>query len=192
MRCINAKRTCGGYEDAQFSGFRFYESPVSNQPSFFITTARKCTMPKRAPVPGTGFLPADILPVEISEAESNERSLRAFFYDYCIISSNPNLSRSYLSGLELMAYSRGSKSDLVRACQAVSFGTHGKPLNRPKLVEKASIFYQELLGSLAKALDSSAPVTAGETKFIIALLGIHQVLVLIILYHWHHQRIDLT
>jgi hypothetical protein len=174
MRCINAKRSCGGFDDAGLSGFRLYKSPVLSQSSF-ITAARKCTMPKRVPLPGTNFLPADVLPVEISQAESNERSLRAFFYDYCIMSANSNLSRSYLPGLEMLTYRLGLTSNLVRACQAVSFATHGKPLNKPKLVEKASMFYMELLRSLATVIQNPAAVNAAETKFIIMLLGIHQV-----------------
>jgi hypothetical protein len=94
-------------------------------------------MPKRVPFPGTNILPEDKLPIETSQDESNWLSLRAFFYDYCIISSNPNLSRSYLPGLEMMTYHQETTSNLVRACQAVSFATHWKPLNRPKLLEKA-------------------------------------------------------
>ncbi|KAF2809790.1 putative C6 transcription factor [Mytilinidion resinicola] len=132
-------------------------------------------MPKRVPLPGTDCLPEDILPVETSQTESNALSLRAFFYDYCIISTNPNLSRGFLSGLEMMAYRRGPKCDLVKACQAVSFATHGKPLNRPQLVHKAGVFYQELLGSLAKAIQDPASTSAAETKLIAMLLGIFQI-----------------
>lgn len=132
-------------------------------------------MPKRATLPGTDILPDDILPVETSQAESDSLALRAFFYDFCFSSANPNLSRGFLSGLERHAYHLGPKSDLVKTCQAVSFATHGKPLNRPALVHKASIFNQKLLGSLAKALEDSACANAVETKCIAMLLGLYQV-----------------
>ena len=179
MRCIKAHRACGGYEDPAFSFFRLYEAHGAEQSSSFITTARKCTMPKRTPLPGTDILPEDILPSETSSAQSNMLALRAFFYDYCILPTNSNLSRGYLSGLEQAAERQGTNSDLVKACQAVSFMTHGKPLNRPKLMEKASIFYQELLGSLAKAMDNPHSVKAAETRMIVMLLGIYQVITLI-------------
>ncbi|KAE9380961.1 hypothetical protein N431DRAFT_323148 [Stipitochalara longipes BDJ] len=131
-------------------------------------------MPKRVPFPGTNIPPEDILPVETSQDDSNELSLRAFFYDYCVASTNPNLSRSYIPGLEMMTYQQGPTSSLVRACQAVSFATHGKPLNRTKLVEKAGLFYQDLLGSLARAFESPNCVNAMETRYIVMLLGVYQ------------------
>lgn len=75
----------------------------------------------------------------------------------------------------MLAYRRGPKSDLVKACQAVAFATHGKPLNSPMLVHKASIFYQELIGSLAKALQNPILANDAETRFIAMLLGIYLV-----------------
>jgi hypothetical protein len=57
----------------------------------------------------------------------------------------------------------------------VSFATHSKPLNRPKLIEKAGIFYHKLLLSLAKAIQSPASANAIETKLIAMLLGLYQV-----------------
>jgi hypothetical protein len=129
----------------------------------------------RVPIPGTDVLPPDTIPIETSQAESNALALRAFFYDYCIISTNPNLSRGFLSGLEMMAYRLGPKSDLVKACQAVAFASHGKPLHRPQLVHKAEMFYQELLGSLAMAIESPASADATETKLVAMLLGLYQV-----------------
>ena len=73
-------------------------------------------MPKLVPLPGTDFYPEDALPLEISQAESNGLALRAFLYDYCIVSTNPHLSRGFLSGLEMLAYRRGPQSDIVKAC----------------------------------------------------------------------------
>ncbi|KAH8676436.1 hypothetical protein BGZ60DRAFT_372142 [Tricladium varicosporioides] len=134
-------------------------------------------MPKRAPLPGTDILPDDILPVETSQAESDSLALRAFFYDYCFTSVNPNLSRGFLSLLERHTYQLCQKSDLIKVCQAVSFATHGKPLNRPMLVHRASIFNQELLGSLARALEDPTRASAVETKCIAMLLGLYQMTV---------------
>lgn len=125
--------------------------------------------------------------------ESNGLSLRAFFYDYCITSTNPNLSRGFLPGLEMLPYRQGPKSDLVKACQRVSFASHGKPLNRPKLVQKACMFYQEVPGSSAKAIQSPVSANAVETKFIAMLLGLYQVLTHQILNHLcGHQKTNLT
>lgn len=172
MRCIKANRACGGYEDVGYSRFRLYDTSQSKS---CLTTARKCTMPKRVPFPGTDILPQDILPAETSQAESSVLALRAFFYDYCIKSTNSNLSRGYLTNLETLTCLRGPASDLVKACQAVSFATHGKPLNRPVLVAKAERLYHELLGTVAKSLDDKASADSGEMKIITILLGLHQV-----------------
>ena len=175
MRCIKANRGCGGYEDVAFSAFRLHEPQGANQWLSFISTARKCSMPMRVPTPGTDVLPEDTLPVETSQAESNALALRAFFHDYCITSTNPNLSRGFLSGPEMIAYRLGPKSDLAKACQAVSFASHGKPLCRPNLVHKAEIFYQELLGSLVRSIESPASTNATESKLVAMLLGLYQV-----------------
>jgi len=176
MRCLRANRGCSGYEDSS-STFRQYEARRSDQPPIFESTARKCSLPKRLPVPGTGVLPEEILPAEVSEAESDQLALKAFFYDYCIISTNQNLSRGFLSGLERMVYRLGPTSDLARACQAIGFGSHGKPLNRPRLVDKADRIYQELLGSLAKAIDSPNLSDTTEARLVAQLLGIYQVFI---------------
>jgi hypothetical protein len=177
MRCLNAHRACGGYEDTS-SAFRRYEARRSDPPSAFESTARKCSLPKRLPVPGTNILPKESLPSEVSEAESDQLALRAFFYDYCVLPTNQNLSRGFLSGLEKMAHRLGPTSDLAKACQAVGFGSHGKPLHRPTLVDKAERIYQELLGSLAKAIDSPILADVTEARLVAQLLGLYQVLTL--------------
>jgi hypothetical protein len=58
----------------------------------------------------------------------------------------------------------------------VGFGSHGKPLHRPKLVDKAEKIYQELLGSLAKAIDSPVLADPTEARLVAQLLGLYQVL----------------
>jgi hypothetical protein len=145
----------------------------------------------RVPIPGTDVLPSDTIPIETSQAESNELALRAFSYDYCIIPTNPTLSRGYLSGLEMMAHRLGPKSNLVKACQAVVLASHGKPLHRPQLVHKAEKFYQELLGSLARAIESPASADATETKLVAMLLGLYQVLLEIFFFQHSGRRADL-
>jgi hypothetical protein len=175
MRCINANRACGGYEYGALSAFRHYDAQGVNHSSLFISTARKCSMPMRIPIPGTNILPKDNLPTETTQLESNSLALRAFFYDHCALSTNRNLSLGVLSGLEAMALRLGPKSDLVKACQAVGFASHGKSLHRPQLVRKAEVFYQELLGSLAKAIESPASTNLAEAKLIAMLLGLYQV-----------------
>jgi hypothetical protein len=136
--------------------------------------ARKCTLPKRILVAG-GILPRDALPKEISVAESNGLSLRAFVYDYCLASTNENLSQGFLSGVERMILRLGPRSDLAKACQAVAFAGHGKPLNRPQLIRKGELLYHELLGSLARAIEFPYQVNFAEAKLVALLLGLYQV-----------------
>lgn len=175
MRCTRANRGCGGYDDGALSIFRLYEAQEPNQVASFKSTARKCSLPVRVPLPGTDIFPEEILPSETSEAESNVLAMRCFFYDYCIISTNPNISRGFLSGLEMIACRLGPKSDLAKACQAVSLAGHGKPLNRPKHAHKAGILYQELLGSMARAMESPALANATESRLVAMLLGLYEV-----------------
>lgn len=140
-----------------------------------MSIARKCSLPPRVPIPGTGLFQDDVIPSETSEAESNSLSLRAFLYDFCVVSTNKHLSKGYLSGLELMVRRSGPDSDLVKACQAVSFALHGKPLNRPKMVHKAATFYQHLLGSLVRAIQSPEVANTAESRIVVMLLGLYQV-----------------
>ncbi|KAK6071302.1 hypothetical protein SCUP515_07913 [Seiridium cupressi] len=165
-----------GYEDGEFSAFRQYGPHTAEEtPPPFPSSARKCGLPKRVPIPGTDVLPDDDIPPETSESQSNSLALRAFFYDYCVNSTNQDLSRGFLSRLEVMARRLGPSSDLVKACQAVSFASHGKPLNRPAFVRKAERFYHELLGALAKAIENPTPANTDEARLIAMLLGLFQV-----------------
>lgn len=136
--------------------------------------ARKCTLPKRAPAPGTGFIPKDEIPCEALQYASNWLAFRSFLYDYCMHSSNRNLSKGYLSNLEPLALRQGQQSDLVKGCQAVGFASHGKPLCRPMLVAKAEGMYQELLGSLARRITNPS-VDGEELKLLVILLGLYQI-----------------
>jgi hypothetical protein len=140
-----------------------------------VSIARKCSLPPRVPTPGSHLFQDNDIPAETSQAESDSLSLRTFLYDFCVISANRDLSKGYFSGLEAMVRRSGLDSDLVKACQAVSFASHGKLLNRPKLVDKAAMFYEDRLVSLAKALQDPDVVSATETKIVVMLLGLYQV-----------------
>ncbi|KAF2108886.1 hypothetical protein BDV96DRAFT_254873 [Lophiotrema nucula] len=175
MRCIKAGRVCGGWEHAASLHLRQYKAQNANVSAPFVSIARKCGMPKRVPHPVTGILPEDKLPSEISREASNTFALRAFFYNYCFISANPNLSRGYLSRLEPLALRLGPESELVKACEAVAFGGHGKPLNRPALVQFAEGLHQESLSSFAQNMEAGASTNRMEYKMIAMLLGLYQI-----------------
>ena len=174
MRCVTAQRTCGGYEDGATHMFRQYDGQ-DGDPVLFKSTARKCSLPVRVSKPGTDILPEDGQPQELSNEKVEEFALRAFFYDYCIVSMNPYLSRGYLDGLELMLHQLGWESDLAKACKAVAFASHGSKLRRPVLKQKAEMLYHNLLGSLAKAIEDSAFATTAELLMIAMLLGLYEV-----------------
>ena len=117
----------------------------------------------------------DAKPREVSDEKVEEFALRAFFYDYCIISTNHSISRGYLSGLESMLNRLGWQSDLAKACRVVAFATHGIKLARPRLARKAEMFYDDLLGSLVKAIQDPAFVNTSESLTIAMLLGLYEV-----------------
>ena len=120
-------------------------------------------------------MPEDAKPREVPDEKVEEFALRAFFYDYCIISTNHSISRGYLDGLELMVNRLGWQSDLAKACKVVAFASHGIKLSRPGLTRKAEIFYDDLLGSLAKAIQDPACVNTVESLTIAMLLGLYEV-----------------
>lgn len=172
MRCLNANRTCGGYEDKDQLIFRQY-GPADEPPVRRL--ARKCSLPRRIPIPGTNIFPKDDLPQEVPEWMVEEFALRAFFYDYPITSTNPTIYRGYLDGLESMLTELGPESDLSKACKAVAFANGGIKLHRPVLTKKAQTFYLELLGSLAKAIEDPEFVNTAEPLMIAVLLGLYEV-----------------
>lgn len=174
MRCLKAQRTCGGYEHGTNRIFRQYDGQDGN-PHPFRSIARKCRLPVRASRPGTDLVPEDGLPEETSDEKVEEFALRAFLYDYCIVSTNQSLSRGYLNGLELMLNRLGWQSDVAKACKAVAFADHGIKLRRPGLARKAELSYYDLLGSLTKAIHDSAFVNTAESLTIAMLLGLYEV-----------------
>ncbi|KAI9148069.1 Transcription factor dbaG [Paramyrothecium foliicola] len=155
--------------------FREYAVQDKYQSPPLKSIARKCTLPPRQPTPGSDTLPEDGIPIEVSLAKCQELAVRSFLYDHCNVSSNRNLSRSYLSSLESLVRSLGLKSDLGKACSAAAAASHGKSMRRPQLVDRAERTYQELLGSMAKTLQDPAAATAVEAKYIAMLLGSYQI-----------------
>ncbi|KAF5006472.1 hypothetical protein FDECE_7159 [Fusarium decemcellulare] len=177
LRCTRAHRNCGGYEDDTLKTFRQYESRNSNSPPSASppTTGRRCTLPKRTPIPGTNTILSDVGPTETSIVTSYEFAMRAFFHDFCIIVTNQKISQGFLPGLEAMAYRLGPRSDLVKACQALSYFGHGRPLNRPHMVERAEKLHQELLGSLATAIEDSTSAASLEARYVAMILGLYEI-----------------
>ena len=119
-------------------------------------------------------MPDDAKPREVSDEKVEEFALRAFFYDYCILSTNHSISRGYLDGLELMVNRLGWQSDVAKACKVVAFASHGIKLCRPGLTRTAETFYDDLLGSLAKAIQDPAFVNIAESLTIAMLLGLYE------------------
>ncbi|KAI9733836.1 MAG: hypothetical protein M1818_007103 [Claussenomyces sp. TS43310] len=122
------------------------------------------------------MLPEDCQPKEVPEEKVEEFALRAFFYDYCVVSTNHSLSRGYLDGLELMLHHLGFQSDLAKACKVVAFADHGIKLRRPVLTRKAELLYHELLGSLARAIENPAFAHTAEPLMIAMLLGLYEMI----------------
>lgn len=178
MRCTKANRTCGGYEDNDKHVFRRFGQgngvliPLESM-------ARKCSLPPRLPVPGTNVMADDADPPEVTEAQIEDFALRAFFYDYPVLSNNRALSRGYLDGLESMVQRLGLQSDLARACKVVAFAAHGIKLCRRRLMERAEAMYSSLLGSLARSIEAATGAKgekSSELLMIAVLLGIYEVL----------------
>ncbi|KAL9612465.1 MAG: hypothetical protein Q9167_002937 [Letrouitia subvulpina] len=151
------------------------------------STARKCTLPVRVPDPSTKMLPEDVTPQEVSAEKTEEFALRAFFHDYCVISTNPSFSLGYLSGLESMINDLGWQSDVAKACRIVAFANHGIKLCRPCLTRKAETYYQDLLASLAEAMNNPATASATRSLIIAMLLGLYEMIVADEAYPGNHQ-----
>jgi hypothetical protein len=112
---------------------------------------------------------------EISEEQRLDYALRSFFYDFCIVPSGSGRFRGFLSNLERTVNDLGPVSILAKACQAVSYITHGQALQRPRLVHNAEAIYHDALGSLAGAIEHSTLGVATESKLVAILLGIYEV-----------------
>ena len=154
--------------------FRQYARPHGDSVPF-EPVERKCSLPVPVVDFDTDILLKDGQSQEVSEHEFDEFALRAFFDNYCISSTNHALSRGYLGGLERMLHHLGWRSNLAKACKVVAFAHHGVMLHRPGLTRKAEMLYHELLGDLAKAIESSTHAHTAETMTIALLLGLYEV-----------------
>ena len=120
-------------------------------------------------------MPEDVQPREVSDEKVEEFALRAFFYDYCIISTNHSISRGYLDGLESMLNCMDSQSVAAKACKTVAFASHGIKLCRPGLTRKAEMLYNDLLAALAKSILDPTFINSMESLTIVTLLGLYEV-----------------
>jgi hypothetical protein len=156
--------------------FRTYQGPnsESDHPRQFISSARKCSLPPRSFLPGNE--PSrDVLPTEASLQESDSRALRAFFYDYCVISGNTRLSPGFLARIEPLLQGLGPDSNLAKGCRAVACATHGQALRRPLFVHRAEKVHQGLLEALAQSIGKSSRTNRDESNLVVMLLGWYQV-----------------
>lgn len=128
------------------------------------------------PCPKTGLLPEDNHPKEFSVEEVDKLIIKAFLYDYCVTSTNHALSRGYLDGLEVMLSQAGHDSNLAMACGAVANANHGRKLDRPRLIARAEVAYQDLLGALAIAIEYPKFTETPEALMIVMLLGLYEVI----------------
>jgi hypothetical protein len=182
LRCVNSNRTCGGYErssrDVQIRQYRHEDAPVENHrdiPYKEGSIARKCSLPVREPLPDTHILPPDTTPKEVNIEKSDQFALGAFFYDYCIASSNNKISPGFLSRLERMFHSEKSHPMLKKACEAVGYASHGIKLNRPHLKHRGVELYHNVLAWFAVAIHDPAPAKTKEYLVVTILLGLYEV-----------------
>ena len=136
--------------------------------------ARKCSLAAREPIPGTDILPEDGPPKEVSQNKIKELALQAFFYDYTVVRVNTLLPGGFMSGLEPVVQKLGMESHVANACKAAAFASNGRKLRRQFLIEQAETLYHDLLGYLARSMQTPA-ANSYETLAIAILLGLYQV-----------------
>ena len=115
------------------------------------------------------------LPKEVSTDKLDESALEAFFYDYCVVSTNRSISHGYLGSVQSVLHRQGLQSDLAKACKVVEYATQSTLLRKPVLLRKAELMYVDLLGSLYK-MDSATFANSPESLKIAMLLGLYEVL----------------
>lgn len=176
MRCVSAKRTCGGYEgrDAEFKIRQFNDQGTGEEAT--PSSARKCSLPVRQVVPGTREWANDELPKEVADSDIDDFAIRSFFYEFCISPANPAISHGFLSCLEKRVRQTRGRSPLTKACELVAYASHAIKLNRPKLLAKAEELNHELVSLLAIDIQSAASSKRKEEAILVAaLLGIYEV-----------------
>jgi hypothetical protein len=139
--------------------------------------ARRCSLPVRAPYPGTDILPDDATPKEVSEEDVVEFAVRGFFYDFTV-SSPDSISASvgFLKNLELQVQRKGLDSFLGKACTMISYANNARKLRRPSFTTKAEMMYHELLRYLAKEISRPGSVKErSELTQLASLMGLYEV-----------------
>ena len=106
-----------------------------------------------------------------------EREARlAFFDDYCTVSSNQDLSRGYLHGLQTMISEAGPSSELAQACTIASLASTGNKLGNTTYINRAKSLYSSLLRSFRLRISNEAVFTTVESLITAALLGLYEVI----------------
>ncbi|KAH6867733.1 hypothetical protein B0T10DRAFT_419423 [Thelonectria olida] len=113
--------------------------------------------------------------MELSHPNHLDYGVRSFLYDFCILPSDTGVSRGFLSTLERHVNKSGLQSMLSKACQAVSWMTHGQALHRPHLVHEAETVYCEVVGTLARAIVHPTQRSKLELRLTSKVLGIYEV-----------------
>lgn len=163
LRCGRARRTCPGYESTKERQFVNYigkeDFQVLNQ-----TPSELCHPVTISDSLGT---------LDWPDIEQNARLM--FFDDYCIFSSNRNLSRGYLHGLRAMASKAGPKSELVQACTLIALANLGSKLGNSMHKHRAESLYSSLLRSFRLSISNQAVFTTVESLITATLLGLYEV-----------------
>lgn len=121
-------------------------------------------------------LPPDACPKEVKVERADQYALQAFFHEYCIPSSNTNISPGFLRSLEQKFYEVVPDSMLKIACQAVAYASCGISLNRPLLSHRAVVLYQGVLSRFAVAIHDPGSIEREESLCVAMLLGLYEVI----------------
>ncbi|KIV87030.1 hypothetical protein PV11_02602 [Exophiala sideris] len=171
-RCIKARRACLGYKpvtDLIFRTQRFdrgHTHPVAQQLS--VNNSHRETVLTQRP-------PAPIL-AEWHTIEFEQTARDFFLHDYCIVPSDPSLSRGYLDGLPRLLEHCGPSSELSRVLTIVAFASYGNKYRRPEIAEKAKILYFELLQSFRSSILDVRSSNIVASLMTAVLLGIYEII----------------
>ncbi|GFF80931.1 Transcriptional regulatory protein moc3 [Aspergillus lentulus] len=182
LRCQNSNRTCAGYQEQASQTLIFQRNytetiTATDYWAGVKPLARKCSLPVRAPYPGTDSLPDDAAPKEVSEEDVVEYAVRGFFYDFSISSQDIiSASVGFLNDLEMQVKRKGMDSVLAKACTMISYANNAKKLYRPSFITKAEVLYHELLRYLAEEIARSGFVGERSEPVQLAwLMGLYEV-----------------
>jgi hypothetical protein len=99
----------------------------------------------------------------------------AFFDDYCVVSSNQNLSRGYLHGLRTLVFEAGLSSEVAQACTIMSLANLGKKHGNATYIKRAEDLYSSLLPSFRLRISNETRFTTVESFITATLLGLYEV-----------------